>query len=351
MKAIKIDNKYIGKGHKPYIIAELSANHNGDINRALKLIEIAKESGADAVKIQTYTADTMTIDSNEEDFKIKGGLWDGYSLYELYREAHTPWEWHKEMFSKAKSLDLTIFSSPFDESAVDFLNDLNVPAFKLASFEMTDLPLIKKISETKKPLIMSTGMASLEEIKESYTYARECKIEDIIILHCVSGYPTPTSDLNLLSIKKLQHEFPDALIGLSDHTLSNTAAITSIALGTVLIEKHFTDSRTSKGPDSAFSLEPQELSFLCKETHEAWKSLGKPNFNLKNAEKENIKFRRSIYVTNDVKKGDLISPENIRRIRPGFGLEPKYYEKIIGKTFNKDIPMGTALSLNDIEDQ
>lgn len=345
---MKIGNRTINENHPPYIIAEMSGNHNGDINRALKLIEVAAQSGADAVKLQTYTADTITLNSDKPDFKINGGLWDGYTLHELYDWAHTPWEWHPQLFAKAKSLSIDIFSSPFDFTAVDFLQTLNVNAFKIASFELVDLPLIKKVAQTGKPMIMSTGMANLDEIKQALAVALEWGSGDITVLHCVSGYPTPVEQANLATIKLLSDELK-VNIGLSDHTLGNAAAITSVALGARVIEKHFTLSRDEGGPDAAFSLEPNELKQLCDDVKDAWHALGTASFNFKPAEEQNVQFRRSLYVSRDIKKGESFSADNIKSIRPGFGLAPKHYEAILGKTATADISAATALSWDLIE--
>jgi pseudaminic acid synthase len=339
---IHIDGTGIGNHHEPYIIAELSGNHNGDINRALALIKVAKEAGAHAVKIQTYTADTMTIDCDKPDFRIEGGLWDNQQLYQLYQWAHTPWEWHQQLFDEAKRLGITMFSSPFDETAVDLLESLGAPAYKIASFELTDLMLIKKVAVTGKPIIMSTGMANHAEIEQAIKTARHSGCQDLIVLHCISGYPTPIAGSNLLSIRRLQEDF-DVCVGLSDHTLGVTAAITGVALGAHVIEKHFTLNRDDGGPDAAFSLEPQELAQLCTSTRDAWLALGLGDYSTKAAEKPNLKFRRSIYVVQDIKKGEALTEQNVRRIRPGFGLPPGHYVEVLGKTAAQDLERGTAL--------
>ncbi len=345
---MKINNRTISSQQLPYIIAELSANHNGSIERAFESILAAKEAGADAVKIQTYTADTMTIDCNREEFQITGGLWDGYSLYDLYKEAQTPYEWHKRLFDYAKEIGITIFSTPFDETAVDLLEELGTPVYKIASFEMTDLPLVKYVAQTKKPMIISTGMANLEEITEVVRVARENGCTDLILLHCISSYPAPAEQSNLKTIPDLAERF-GVITGLSDHTMGTTVATTSVALGACLIEKHFTLSRTDKGPDSEFSLEPQELKQLCIDTKIAWQSLGRAGYERKEVEKSNVRFRRSIYAVKDIKKGDKITKENIKRIRPGFGLEPKYYEDILGKVAKFDMVRGTPISFDLIQ--
>jgi pseudaminic acid synthase len=342
---MKIDNKVISNNSPPYIIAELSANHNGSITRAFESILAAKEAGADAVKIQTYTADTMTIDCDREEFQIMGGLWDGYSLYDLYKEAQTPYEWHKPLFDYAKEIGITIFSTPFDETAVDLLEELEAPAYKIASFEMTDLPLVKYVAQTKKPMIISTGMANLEEITEVVRVAKEGGCTDLILLHCISSYPAPAEQSNLKTIPDLAERF-DVISGLSDHTMATTVAITSVALGACVIEKHFTLSRTDKGPDSEFSLEPQELKQLCIDTKIAWQALGKAGYEKKESEKSNVKYRRSLYAVKDIKKGDKLTKENVKRIRPGLGLEPKHYDEIISKAAKCDIDRGTPISFD-----
>ena len=331
---------------RPYIIAEISGNHNGSIDRAKELVKLAKENGADCVKIQTYTPDTMTIKSNKDDFLIKGGLWDGYNLWDLYDWAQTPFEWQKELFEYANSIGITMISTPFDQSAVDLLESLSCPFYKVASFELTDLPLIKYIAQTKKPIILSTGMANEKEIKEAIDIITQYGSGDFILLHCVSGYPTPVEEINLDTITLLKKKFK-CEIGLSDHTLGNTSAILSIALGAKVIEKHFTFDRSEGGPDAEFSMEPHELKDLSENISLAHKAIGVGSFEMKSAEESNIKFRRSIYVVNDIKKGDVFTKENIRRIRPGYGLEPKDYEKIIGLKAKRDLEEGNPLTKKD----
>jgi len=345
---INIDGIPIGPGHEPYIVAEISGNHNGDINKAIRLIEIAKESGAHAVKLQTYTADTMTIKSDKPDFQISGGLWDGHSLYELYEWAHTPWEWHEALFKRANELNITIFSTPFDESSVDYLEDLAVPAYKVASFEATDLPLIEYIASKGKPIILSTGMATLAEIEEAVTCIKNAGCNEIVVLHCISGYPTPIEQMNIATVADLANKF-GCVVGLSDHSLSNVAAISSVSFGASFIEKHITIDRSDKGPDSEFSLEPDELKALCFDVKQAWSCIGKPNYERKPAEESNVTFRRSIYVIKDVKAGEVLTEDNIKRIRPGFGLEPKHFGSALGKVVNQDIGAGTPLSWDLIE--
>ena len=329
-KTIKIDGHIIGEGHKPFIIAELSANHNGDLDRALETVQMAKDAGADAIKLQTYTPDTLTIDSREHDFLIKGGLWDGYNLYDLYKWAQTPFEWMEPLFKKARDIGITVFSSPFDETAVDLLESLDAPAYKIASFEAVDLNLIGRAARTKKPLIISTGMANLEEITEALECARDNGCKEVALLHCISAYPAPIDQANLKTIQDLRDKF-DVVIGLSDHTLGTTAAVAAVALGASIIEKHVTLSRADKGPDSEFSLEPQELAQLCSESRAVWQALGVAGYELKPAEKANMIFRRSIYVVKDIAAGEEFTRENIRIIRPGYGLAPKHYQSILGK--------------------
>ena len=342
-----IESRMIGSDYKPYIIAEMSANHNGDLSKALKTIEMAKSCGADAIKIQTYTADTMTIDCDNEDFQIHGGLWDGYNLYSLYQWAQTPYEWHKPMFDHARKIGITLFSTPFDETAVDLLEDLNAPAYKIASFEAVDLPLIDYVARTGKLMIISTGMANMEEIAEAVDTARQGGCNDLILLHCISSYPAPVEQSNLRTIPDLAKRF-DVISGLSDHTLGTMVSVASIALGASVIEKHVTLSREDKGPDSEFSLEPDELEKLCFETKEAWLALGEAGYERKPAEESNIKFRRSIFVVQDIKAGELVTKENIRRIRPGNGLLPKHYKGLLGRRASCDLKRGTALEWKHI---
>jgi pseudaminic acid synthase len=344
---ITIDGRCIGPDHNPYMIAELSANHNGDINRAFKIMEAAKSAGADAVKLQTYTQDTITIDCESDEFQIRGGLWDGRSLYELYKEAHMPWEWHKPLFNKAKELGITIFSSPFDNSAVDMLEELGAPAYKIASFELIDIPLIKRVAQTGKPMIMSTGMANEIEINEAIEAAKDNGCDDIVVLHCVSGYPAPASQYNLSTIKDMSRKFK-VLTGLSDHTIDNATAVASVALGACVIEKHVTLDRAGGGPDDSFSLEPLELKYLCRDTKIAWESIGTVNYSTLDSERDNKKFRRSLYVVSDIKKGEIFTLDNIRSIRPGYGLEPKKLESLIGQRASFDLKRGTAMRLEFI---
>ncbi|WP_412775784.1 pseudaminic acid synthase [Thalassospira lucentensis] len=345
----KIEERFIGREFEPYVIAELSANHNGSFARAKESILAAKRAGAHAVKLQTYTADTMTIDCDRPEFMMKGGLWNGYNLYDLYREAHTPFEWHKGLFEYANEIGITIFSSPFDETAVDLLQSLNAPAYKIASFELTDHPLIECIAQAKKPLLMSTGMASEIEIGEAVEVARSCGVEQILLFHCISCYPAPTDQCNLKNILYLKREF-NVEVGLSDHTLNNTAAIAAVALGAVAIEKHFTLSRAEKGPDSAFSLEPDELNSLIEHTEEAWLALGQSGFGRAGVENSNKAFRRSLYFVRDVKAGTQLTDKDVRRIRPGFGLEPKHYAAVIGKKVKCDVSRGEPVQWDVLDD-
>lgn len=347
-KFISIAGRKIGLDHEPYIIAELSANHNGKLETALKIIEEAKKSGADAIKLQTYTADTITLNSDAEEFRIKGGLWDGRTLYDLYEEAHMPWDWHKPLFDHARKLAITIFSSPFDNTAVDLLEDLNAPAYKIASFEAVDLPLIKYVASTGKPMIISTGMADAEEIAEAIEAAREGGCKELAILHCVSGYPAPAADYNLRTITDMIERF-GLVTGLSDHTLDNTTAITSVALGASIIEKHFTLDRNGGGPDDSFSLEPAELTALCQDSKTAWQALGSVNYGRKSSEQGNAQFRRSLYFVKDLKAGDVITEDAVRSVRPGYGLVPKHLESIIGKKVKEDVSYGESTNLDLID--
>jgi len=345
---ITIDNRKIGPDYPPYIIAELSANHNGDIERAYRIMEAAKKAGADAIKLQTYTHETITMDCDSEDFQIHGGLWDGQSLYQLYKNAHMPWDWHQPLFAKAKELGITIFSSPFDSSAVNLLEDLEAPAYKIASFELVDLPLIKRVAQTGKPMIMSTGMANQQEIQEAIDCARNNGCKELIVLHCVSGYPAPAEQYNLRTLVDIANRY-QVLTGLSDHTIDNATAVTSVALGACLIEKHVTLDRSGGGPDDSFSLEPKELTQLCKDSKTAWLALGNVNYERTEAEKGNVKFRRSLYVVKEIKRGQKLTEDNIRSIRPGFGLAPKYYDLVLNKTAKYDIKPGSALNENMFE--
>ena len=339
---VHIAGRAIGLGHPPYIVAEMSGNHNGDIQRALALIDAAKAAGADAVKLQTYTADTITIDHDGPEFRIEGGLWDGRRLYELYQEAHTPWDWHPQLFAHAKAIGIHIFSSPFDPTAVTFLEDLQAPAFKIASFELVDIPLIEKCARTGKPLIMSTGLASKTEIAEAVAAAKGAGNGGVILLHCTSAYPAPMEDMNLKTLQRLAAE-NDVVVGLSDHSMGVTASVAAVALGASFIEKHFTLARADGGVDSDFSLEPHELARLVSECRDAWSALGSESFDETPSEIVNRDHRRSLYVVHDVKAGEAITEANVRSIRPGYGLPPKYLPEVMGRTARRDIARGTPL--------
>lgn len=343
MTTISIAGRKIGAAHAPYIIAELSANHNGSLDTALKIIEEAKKAGADAVKLQTYTADTITLNCDSPEFQIKGGLWDGRTLYELYQQAHMPWDWHEPLFEHARKVGITIFSSPFDNSAVDLLEDLNTPAYKIASFEAVDLPLIRYVASTGKPMIISTGMADAEEIEEAVETARSGGCKDLAILHCVSGYPAPAADYNLRTIPDMMHRH-DLVTGLSDHTLDNTTAIASVALGASIIEKHVTLDRSGGGPDDSFSLELPELQALCRDSKTAWESLGQVDYGRKSSEEGNAQFRRSLYFVKDLKAGEVLSPDSVRSVRPGFGLPPKFLPQVIGRRLKENVSYGTPVT-------
>lgn len=348
MNDIAIDGRKIGPSHPPYIIAEVSANHNGNIDTALKLIRVAKQSGAAAVKIQTYTPDTITIDCDSDLFQIKGGLWNGRTLYDLYGEAFTPWKWHKTLFAEARKLGITLFSSPFDNTAVDLLEDLGAPAFKVASFEAIDLPLINYIASKGKPMIISTGMADDEEIAEAVAAARGGGCPQLALLHCVSGYPAPAQDYNLRTIPDMIERF-GTIVGLSDHTLDNTTAVTSVALGASIIEKHFTLDRNGGGPDDSFSLEPEGLRDLCETTRTAWNAMGHIDYGRKSSERSNTVFRRSLFVVEDIPAGSEITASNIRSIRPGYGLAPKHLEEVIGQRASRDLRFGEPLLWDCLE--
>ena len=342
-RSVLIADRAVGDGQPPYLVAELSANHNGEIERALRIMELAKTAGVDAVKLQTYTADTMTIDSDSPDFLIEGGLWDGYSLYDLYSEASTPWEWHAQLFEKGRELGITVFSTPFDESAVDFLETFDPPAYKIASFEATDLPLVRRVAATGKPIIASTGMSTREEIGELVETARSAGTKDLILLHCISSYPAPVEDTNLRTIRHMAETF-DVVVGLSDHTLGTTVAIAGVSAGAALIEKHVTLQRSDGGPDAAFSLEPPEILSMVENCNTAWLALGHVNYDRTPSEKANLKFRRSIYATADIAAGETLTKDNIRSIRPGLGLPPKYIDTILGQQSVKAITRGTPIS-------
>jgi len=344
---IKINERLIGMQHPPYVIAELSANHNGSLKTAMHIIDEAKKAGADAVKLQTYTPDTITLNCKDDAFRIKGGLWDGRTLYDLYQEAHMPWDWHRPLFEHARKLEITIFSSPFDSTAVDLLEDLNAPAYKIASFEAVDLPLIKYVASTGKPMIISTGMADAEEIQEAIDAAREGGCKQLAILHCVSGYPARADEYNLRTIPDMINRF-GLVTGLSDHTLDNTTAIASVVMGASIIEKHFTLDRSGGGPDDSFSLEPRDMIALCEGAKTAWSALGRVDYGRKSSEQGNVKYRRSLYFVKNGKVGDAVTSDMIRSVRPGYGLAPKFYEEIIGRRLAKDVVANSPIQSDDI---
>lgn len=348
MNDLIIDNRRIGPDEPPYVIAELSANHNGRLETAMAILESAKSAGADAVKLQTYRPDTITLDCDGEGFVIQGGLWDGRRLYDLYQEAHMPWEWHAPLFKRGRELGITVFSTPFDPTAVDLLEDLNAPAYKIASFEAVDLPLIRYVASTGKPMIISTGMADAEEIAEAIAAAREGGCQQLAILHCVSGYPAPAADYNLRTIPDMMERF-GLVTGLSDHTLDNTTAIASVALGACIIEKHFTLDRRGGGPDDSFSLEPPELAALCQGARTAWEALGRVDYGHKSSEQGNAQFRRSLYYVRDLDAGEIIGADAVRSVRPGFGLAPKFLDDIVGRRAKHKILRNTPVTLGSFE--
>ena len=341
---MQIDNITIGVKNKPFIIAEMSGNHNQSLDRALVIVEAAAKSGAHALKLQTYTADTLTLDMKEREFFIenKDSLWEGKSLYELYKEAYTPWEWHEPIIQRAKELGMLCFSTPFDETAVDFLEELNVPTYKIASFENTHLPLIKKVAATGKPMIISTGMASVAELDETVRTVREAGCKQFVLLKCTSTYPASPENSNVLTIPHMRKLF-DCEVGLSDHTMGVGVAVAAVAHGATVIEKHFTLSRDDGGVDSAFSLEPEEMKQLVIETERAWRALGNLTYGPTKAEEGSLIYRRSLYIAEDMQKGDFFTKNNLRVVRPGLGLPPKYYNIIIGKKVNQDVKEGTAV--------
>jgi N-acetylneuraminate synthase len=345
---ISINGRRIGPGEPPYVIAELSANHNGSLSTALRIVEEAKSCGADAVKLQTYRPDTITLDLDTEEFRIEGGLWHGRTLHDLYREAHMPWEWHRPLFERAEQLGITLFSSPFDPTAVDLLVELGTPAFKIASFEAVDLPLIRYAASKGKPLIISTGMADEREIADAVLAAREGGCEEIALLHCVSGYPAPAEEYNLLTLPDMIQRF-GLVTGLSDHTLENTTAIASVALGAAIIEKHFTLDRSGGGPDDSFSLEPEQMKALCRDTRVAWQALGRVDYSRQASERGNVKFRRSLYFVQDLPKGHVIRSSDIRSVRPGYGLAPKMLDQVIGQRLTREVKYGQPVALHDLD--
>ena len=341
---MKIGNREIGRRCTPFIIAEMSGNHNQSLERALEIVEVAAKAGAHALKLQTYTPDTMTLDIDEREFHISdpNSLWTGTSLYKLYGEAYTPWEWHKPIFDRARELDIIPFSTPFDDTAVDFLENLGVLCYKIASFENTDLPLIRRVAATGKPLIISTGMATVAELDETVRAAREAGCKDLILLKCTSTYPAMAGNTNILTIPHLRELF-GCEVGLSDHTMGLGVSVASVALGATVIEKHFTLNRADGGVDSTFSMEPAEMAQLVVETGRAWQALGQVSYGPTEAEKKSLQFRRSLYIVKDIKAGEALTRENVRAIRPGLGLPTKYFEQVLGKTVKLDVKHGTAL--------
>jgi len=344
MMSVKIENREIGVGHAPFVIAEMSGNHNQSLDRAIEIVEAAAKTGAHALKIQTYTPDTMTLDLDEREFHIgdPSSLWVGTSLYKLYGEAYTPWDWHKPIFERCRELGMIGFSTPFDDTAVDFLESLDVPCYKIASFENTDIPLIRKVAATGKPMIISTGMASIAKLDETVRAARAAGCKDLILLKCTSTYPAAAENTNILTIPHLRELF-GCEVGLSDHTMGVGVSVASVALGATVIEKHFTLSRADGGVDSAFSMEPTEMAALVVESARAWQALGKVSYGPTAAEKNSVQFRRSLYVVQDLKAGDVLTRENLRAIRPGLGLPTKFLEEMLGKSVKRDVRRGTAL--------
>ncbi len=345
VSGVEIAGRKIGLEESPFVIAELSGNHNQSLELAIKMIEAAAKSGVDAIKLQTYTADTMTLDCDHDDFQILEGesLWQGNSLHKLYQKAYTPWEWHQTLFEKAKSLGLIAFSSPFDISAVDFLETLDVPCYKVASFENNDIPLIERIAKTGKPVIISTGMASLTEISEAIDCLRNNGCQQIVLLKCTSAYPASPAQANLKTIAHLRETF-GCEVGISDHTLGIGVSIAGVALGASVIEKHFVLSRNDGGVDAAFSLEPAEFKLLVNESKSAAQSIGQVIYGGDSSEQNSKKYRRSIYISQDIKKGQRLTEDNIKVVRPGFGLAPKHYAQVLGQSVNQDVNKGTALS-------
>jgi N-acetylneuraminate synthase len=342
---VNISGRSIGLGHRPFIIAEMSGNHNQSLERALEIVQAAAASGVHALKLQTYTADTMTLDIEKGDFFINdpNSLWDGTSLYKLYQKAHTPWEWHKPIFDRCHELGLICFSTPFDDTSVDFLQSLNVPCYKIASFENTDLPLIRKVAATGKPMLISTGMATIAELDETVRTAREAGCNDLILLKCTSTYPATPENTNIRTIPHMRELF-GCEVGLSDHTLGSGVAVASVALGATVIEKHFTLCRADGGVDSAFSMEPDEMKSLVSDTTCAWQSLGCIFYGPTEKEKASLRFRRSLYVAKDMKAGERFTIENLRVIRPGLGISPKFYEVFLGKKINTDLKKGSPVT-------
>lgn len=342
-RSVEIAGRRIGRDFEPYVICELSGNHNGSLERALELLKAAADTGADAIKIQSYTPDTITIDHDGPGFRIEGGLWDGRTLYDLYGEAQTPFEWHEHLFRTARELGVTLFSSPFDHSAVDLLEHFGAPAYKIASFEIVDLPLVAYVAAKRKPMIISTGMANLREIEEAVTTARDHGCEELVLLHCISSYPAPDEQSNVRTVPDLADRF-GVVTGLSDHTFGSAVAVASIALGGCVVEKHFTMRRADGGPDSAFSLEPDEFRTLVQDCKRAWRALGQPTYDLQGSERGSVELRRSLYVVRDVAAGEEITNENVRSIRPGHGLPPKHMPEVLGRRASRDLKRGEPLN-------
>ena len=350
MNSFKIGDRLIGEGAPPFIIAEMSGNHNQSLEMALKIVEAAASAGAHALKLQTYTADTMTLDLDHGEFYIKDpdSLWAGSSLYALYEKAHTPWAWHAPIFARARELGMLAFSTPFDETAVDFLESLEVPAYKIASFENTDLPLIRRVAATGKPLIISTGMASIAELDETVRTARASGCKDLVLLKCTSTYPASPQNSNVRSIPHLRELF-GCQVGLSDHSMGVGVSVAAVALGATVVEKHFTLERAAGGVDASFSLEPGELASLVVETERAWQAMGQVHYGVTEAERKSLVYRRSLYVTRDIEAGEVFCAENVRAIRPGLGLAPKHVENVLGRRARQALKRGTALQWSFVE--
>jgi pseudaminic acid synthase len=345
---IQIAGRRVGAGEAPYVIAEMSANHNGSLETAKRIITEARARGADAVKLQTYRPDTITLESDAEEFCIRGGLWDGKTLHDLYAEAHMPWEWHAPLFEHAREEGITIFSSPFDDTAVELLETFDAPAYKIASFEVVDLPLIRRVARTGKPLILSTGMADAEEIGEAVEAARSAGCEELALLHCVSGYPAPAGDYNLRTLVDMAERF-ECVVGLSDHTLDNTTAVSSVAMGAALVEKHFTLDRSGGGPDDSFSLEPDGLEELCRNVRTAWEALGEVDYGRKSSEQGNVQFRRSLYWIRDMQAGEVVDATALRSVRPGYGLAPKHLDEVLGLHLARAVSAKTPVRREDLD--
>lgn len=352
LKSIRINNRIINRDVPPFIIAEMSANHNQSLESALKIVRAAAKSGVDAIKLQTYTADTMTIDVKSDNFKITSNdsLWKGQYLYDLYKKAYTPWEWHKEIFEYATSLGLIAFSAPFDDTSVDFLEKLDIPCYKIASFEILDLPLIERVGKTNKPMFISTGLATKKEITEAVDCARDSGCKDLVLLKCTSSYPALAKNANILTINDMSSSF-NCWVGLSDHTLGTATSIASVAIGAVAIEKHITLSDNCSGVDDAFSIDEKEFEVLCGDVTKAWNSIGDVTYGPTESEIKSLKFRRTLYVVENLSKGDILTKQNLKRIRPGYGAHPKYYKGLLGQRVNRELPKGTPMDLSFIDNQ